>query len=91
MPVAGKVLGLSGEATATALLNEYDVPSKLPFFFLVCFQDRVSLYSPGCPGTHFVDQAGLPPLPGSPSLFYSKSSEGWGQCQLCDLEDSTWS
>jgi hypothetical protein len=21
--------------------------------------DRVSLYSPGCPGTHFVDQAGL--------------------------------
>jgi hypothetical protein len=25
----------------------------------VCFQDRVSLFSPGCPGTHFVDQAGL--------------------------------
>jgi hypothetical protein len=23
------------------------------------FPDRVSLYSPGCPGTHFVDQAGL--------------------------------
>jgi hypothetical protein len=22
-------------------------------------QDRVSLCSPGCPGTHFVDQAGL--------------------------------
>jgi hypothetical protein len=31
----------------------------LLFFFLV-FRDRVSLYSPaGCPGTHFVDQAGL--------------------------------
>jgi hypothetical protein len=43
------------------------------FFFLVClfvlffvclfvclfFRDRISLYSPGCPGTHFVDQAGL--------------------------------
>jgi hypothetical protein len=34
-------------------------------FFPVClfvcfvFQDRVSLCSPGCPGTHFVDQAGL--------------------------------
>jgi hypothetical protein len=28
--------------------------------FLFCFfQDRVSLYSPGYPGTHFVDQAGL--------------------------------
>jgi hypothetical protein len=23
------------------------------------FRDSVSLYSPGCPGTHFVDQAGL--------------------------------
>jgi hypothetical protein len=28
------------------------------FLFFV-FRDRVSLYSPGCPGTHFVDQAGL--------------------------------
>jgi hypothetical protein len=30
-------------------------------FFVFCFffQDRVSLYSPGCPGTHFVDHAGL--------------------------------
>jgi hypothetical protein len=27
--------------------------------FLFLFLDRVSLYSPGCPGTHFVDQAGL--------------------------------
>jgi hypothetical protein len=31
---------------------------KIIFFFLV-FQDRVSLCSPGCPGTHSVDQAGL--------------------------------
>jgi hypothetical protein len=35
----------------------------MPFFFffvfVFVFQDRVSLYSPGCPGTHFVDQAGL--------------------------------
>jgi hypothetical protein len=28
-------------------------------FVVVVFRDRVSLYSPGCPGTHFVDQAGL--------------------------------
>jgi hypothetical protein len=30
--------------------------------WLVClfvFRDRVFLYSPGCPGTHSVDQAGL--------------------------------
>jgi hypothetical protein len=29
------------------------------FIYLFIFQDRVSLCSPGCPGTHFVDQAGL--------------------------------
>jgi hypothetical protein len=31
------------------------------FFVLFCFvfPDRVSLYSPGCPGTHSADQAGL--------------------------------
>jgi hypothetical protein len=30
-------------------------------FVFVClvFRDRVSLYSPGCPGAHFVYQAGL--------------------------------
>jgi hypothetical protein len=36
------------------------------------FRDRVSLYSPGCPGTHFIDQAGLelrnPPASASPVL-----------------------
>jgi hypothetical protein len=29
------------------------------FFVVVVFLDRVSLCSLGCPGTHFVDQAGL--------------------------------
>jgi hypothetical protein len=29
------------------------------FLFFLVFRDRVSLYSPGCPGTHSVDQAGL--------------------------------
>jgi hypothetical protein len=31
------------------------------FFFFVCFvfQDRIFLCSPGFPGTHFVEQAGL--------------------------------
>ena len=27
--------------------------------FCFVFQDRVSLYRPGCPGTHSVDQVGL--------------------------------
>jgi hypothetical protein len=44
-------------------------PSSHTYFFVVVFvvvvlfcfvfQDRVSLYSSGCPGTPFVDQAGL--------------------------------
>jgi hypothetical protein len=29
------------------------------FCFVLFFWDRVFLYSPGCPGTHFVDQAVL--------------------------------
>jgi hypothetical protein len=29
------------------------------YLFILIFQGRVSLYSPGCPGTHSVDQAGL--------------------------------
>jgi hypothetical protein len=33
--------------------------SLLLFFFKLVFQDRVSLCSPGCPGTHSVDQTGL--------------------------------
>jgi hypothetical protein len=28
-------------------------------FVLFVFRDRVSLYSPGCPGTHFVEKTGL--------------------------------
>jgi hypothetical protein len=31
----------------------------LLFFGFLFFRDRVSLCSPGCPGTHFLDQAGL--------------------------------
>jgi hypothetical protein len=33
--------------------------SFLFFFSLLVFRDRVSLCSPGCPGTRSVDQAGL--------------------------------
>jgi hypothetical protein len=42
------------------------------FSFLFFFRDRVSLFGPGCPGTHFVDQAGLelrnPPASAPPVL-----------------------
>jgi hypothetical protein len=29
------------------------------YYYYLVFRYRVSLYSPSCPGTHFVDQAGL--------------------------------
>jgi hypothetical protein len=35
------------------------VESTCCFFFFFFSRDRVSLCSPGCPGTHFVDQTGL--------------------------------
>ena len=34
-------------------------PVAISYWYCVYFQDRVSLYSPSCPGTCFVDQAGL--------------------------------
>ena len=43
--------------------TEADGPPWMSLFrkqlFFAFFWDRVSLCSPGCPGTHFVDQAGL--------------------------------
>ena len=36
-------------------------------FFVLVFRDRVSFYSSGYPGAHFVDQAGLRNLPASAS------------------------
>jgi hypothetical protein len=43
------------------MFSNFLCPFVLFCFVLFCFvfQDRVSLYSPGCPGTHSVDQAGL--------------------------------
>jgi hypothetical protein len=37
----------------------YLIITSFIYLFILVFRDRVSLYSPGCPGTHFVDQAGL--------------------------------
>jgi hypothetical protein len=48
--------------SANAVISFQAIPSSqlnLCFVFVFVFRDRVSLCSPGCPGTHFVDQAGL--------------------------------
>jgi hypothetical protein len=39
--------------------NRTSVQHGYVIFFFLVFRDRVSLCSSGCPGTHFVDQAGL--------------------------------
>jgi hypothetical protein len=39
--------------------NEIIIYYYYYYYYFGFFRDRVSLYSPGCPGTHFVDQAGL--------------------------------
>jgi hypothetical protein len=44
---------------ATKPEGQNNVFCFLGFFFFLVFRDRVSLCSPGCPGAHFVDQAGL--------------------------------
>jgi hypothetical protein len=43
----------------TELTIQKKKKKKQDFFFLLVFRDRVSLCSPGCPGTHSADQAGL--------------------------------
>jgi hypothetical protein len=47
--------GLISVETATQQVYDFVLFLVLVLFF----RDRVSLYSPGCPGTHFVDQPGL--------------------------------
>jgi hypothetical protein len=49
----------SAELRPNSSLLEHCDSCGVFFFCFVFFRDRVSLYSPGCPGTHFVDQAGL--------------------------------
>jgi hypothetical protein len=44
---------------STAESNHWPVWVFFFFFWGGGVPDRVSLCSPGCPGTHFVDQAGL--------------------------------
>jgi hypothetical protein len=46
-----------GFATVVCTLSELSTFLFVCLFFV--FRDRVSLYSPGCPGTHFVEQADL--------------------------------
>jgi hypothetical protein len=58
---------------------------------VLVFQDRVSLYSPDCPGTHYVDQADLKPrnLPASASqVLGSKACTTTAQQENFFLEEN---
>jgi hypothetical protein len=61
--------------------QHWQVPRKRLYFFF--FRDRVFLCIPGCPGTHFVDQAGLElrNLPASASQVL-----GLKECTIIDQE-----
>jgi hypothetical protein len=57
------------------------------YFIYLVFRDSDSLYSPGCPGTYFVDQAGLelrnPPASASQVLgLKACATTTW--CFLCE-------
>ena len=54
-------------------------------WFGLVFQDRVSLYSPDCPGIHFVDQAGLE-LRNPPSASPSAEIKGVFLLLFCAYE-----
>jgi hypothetical protein len=59
--------------------------------FLFLFRDRISLYSPGCPGTHSVDQAGLklrnPPVSASQVLGLKACATTPGKSQALKPRD----
>ena len=54
-------ISLSQACSTSAFINSVIVLRPPPHFLFVClfFRDRFSLCSPGCPGTHSVDQGGL--------------------------------
>jgi hypothetical protein len=70
-------------------------------FLFLFFRDRVSLCIPGCPGTHFVDQAGLelrnPPASASRVLGLKAcaTTPGWAvlflRSALWPMESAAWS
>jgi hypothetical protein len=64
------------------------------FCFVFVFQDRVSLCSLGCPGTHFVDQAGLelrnPPDSASRVLGLKACATTPGKLQVFKTFGMSW-
>jgi hypothetical protein len=65
-------------STQTIAVEKENSSGEFLFVCLFLFRDRVSLCSPGCPGTHSGDQAGLelrnPPASASQVLGYYKSA-----------------
>jgi hypothetical protein len=55
---SAKIFEVFHEKKIYIYIYMYDFIWRIFFFVFAFFRDRVSLCSPGCPGTHFVDQAG---------------------------------
>jgi hypothetical protein len=85
--------------------DEYFYTWKIFFLFIYLFRDRVSLCSPGYPGTHFIDQAGLelrnPPASASrvlglkvcattPGYGKISSSNNYGKHNVNKLDEYTF-
>ena len=52
-------IGIATNKFFLSFFLSFSLSLSLSLSLSFVFRDRVSLYSPGCPGTHFVDQAGL--------------------------------
>jgi hypothetical protein len=59
MEISGRHLGVSWRLERGGYGESMEVTQPEILFFGGGVRDGVSLYNPGCPGTHFVDQAGL--------------------------------
>jgi hypothetical protein len=58
-PTAKQLIELGDSSSSSFFLSSSFLFPFSFFFFFFFFRDRVSLYSPSCPGTYFVDQTSL--------------------------------
>jgi hypothetical protein len=90
--IKSQIMGHKGEPTTTILINGHSTKVSLFCFVFLCFCFLRQGFSdsPGCPGTHSVDQAGLElrNLPASASQVLGLkacATTAWPKLSLNDL------